>query len=111
MAKIDLITLSALTSSDGSIIASGATVKFSSEFMVGNTNIIIRPVIYRNRELFEDGYSPVGISEEIIPYDFILTIPEEEYYVLTPTILYGHVGDYLNNLMGVDMFEVNIITD
>lgn len=111
MAKIDIITLSGLTATDGSIIASGATVKFGSEFMAATTDIIIRPVVYRNRELFDAGYLNVPVPEETIPYDFILQIPEEEYYVLTPTILYGHVCDYLNTLFDTDMFEVKIITD
>ena len=108
MAKIDIITLSGLTASDGSVIASGATVKFDSEFSAASTDIRITLKLYRNRELFEMGYTSIQISQEILPYDFILTIPEEEFYVLTPTILYQEVCDYLNTLIP-DMFEVQII--
>jgi len=108
MAKIDIITLSGLTASDGSVIASGATVKFDSEFSAASTDIRITLKLYRNRELFEMGYTSIQISQEILPYDFILTIPEEEFYVLTPTILYQEVCDYLNTLIP-DMFEVVII--
>ena len=74
MAKVDLITISAITASDGSVIASGATMKFDSEFLAGSTNINIMPKLYRNRELFESGYTHIHISEEIIPYNFILII-------------------------------------
>ena len=34
MAKIDIITLTGLTATDGSMITSGATVKFLSEFQI-----------------------------------------------------------------------------
>jgi len=110
MAKIDIITLSGLTASDGSVVASGATVKFNSEFQAASTDILIKPQIYRNREMFELGYDFILIPEEIIPNDFVLTIPEEEFYVLTPTILYQEVCDWLNENIG-DMFEVKIITE
>ncbi len=109
MVKIDLITLSGITAGDGSVIASGATVKFSSEFQAASTDIMIKPMVYRNRELFDAGYDAIPIPEKIIPYDFVLTIPEEEFYVLTPAILYQEVCDYLNNLFGFKMFEIKII--
>ena len=107
MAKIDIITLTGLTASDGSIIASGATVKFDSEFMAASTDIRIILQIYRNRELFELGFSSTQIPEETLPYDFILNIPEEEYYVLTPAILYQEVCEYLNTLIP-NAFEIKI---
>ena len=107
MAKIDIITLSAFTATDGSIIASGATVKFSTEFIAGNTIIKIKPIMYRNRELFDAGYKNVPTDELI--QEFYLDLPEEEYYVLTPQIMYNHVCDYLNTWIGVDVFEVKII--
>jgi len=110
MAKIDIITLSGITASDGSILASGATVKFDSEFHAASIDIRIMLQIYRNRELFESGFSSTPIPEETLPYDFVLTIPEEEYYVLTPAALYQEVCDYLNTLIP-DMFEVKIITE
>ena len=107
MAKIDIITLTGFTATDGSIIASGATVKFGSEFMVGNTTIRVKPVVFRNRELFEAGYKNVETND--ILQEFFLNLPEEEYYVLTPQIMYNHVCDYLNTWIGVDVFEVKII--
>lgn len=111
MAKIDLITISELTASDGSVIASGATLKFDSEFQAANTKIIVRPKLYRNRELFESGYTNIEISNEIIPYDFILEIPVEEFYVLTPLDLYERVGEHLNAMMGDVIFELKIIEE
>jgi len=107
MAKIDLITLTGFTAVDGSIIASGATIKFSSEFQIRSTDIMIRPKVYRNRELFDIGYENVETNE--ILNEFVLNVPEEEFYVLTPAKLYEKVRDYLNNWYGAYMFEINII--
>lgn len=107
MAKIDIITLTGLTAIDGSIIASGATIKFETLFFIGTTDIEIRPRVFRSRELFENGFQWVRTIE--LPTDFKMAIPEEEYYVLTPQIIYEKVKDYLNNLFGVDVFEINII--
>jgi hypothetical protein len=107
MAKIDLITLSGLTAIDGGIIASGATVKFDSEFIAGSTDIIIKPKIFRSRELFESGFREIKSLE--MPNDFRITLVESDYYTLTPAILYEKVRDYLNQLLGGDMFEINVI--
>lgn len=109
MAKVDLILISGLTASDGSLIASGATLKFDAEFLAGNTNIRVIPKLYRNRELFESGFTNIWVSEQIIPNDFILQLPEEEYYQLTPYQLYQKVGDYLNNLLDGEYFELIVI--
>lgn len=106
MAKIDIITLSGFTGSDGSIVASGATVKFNSEFMIGNTKIIVRPKVWRTREIFESGYDSIQVKE--IPEELVLNVPEEEYYVLTPAALYEYVKDELNNVLGEIVFEVQI---
>lgn len=106
--KIDILTLTGFTATDGSIISSGATIKFTSEFQVANTDIIIKPKVFRNRELFDAGYSNIGTNE--ILEQFILQLSEEDYYVLTPTILYEFVCDYLNNWIGCDVFEVKIIS-
>ena len=106
MAKIDIITLTGFTGTDGSLVASGATVKFSSEFMIGNTDIIVRPKLWRNRELFEAGYNPIQTIE--LPTELYLRVPEEEYYVLTPTLLYEYVKDELNSELGQIVFEVEI---
>ena len=107
MAKIDIITLTGLTATDGSEIASGATIKFSSEFQIGSLKVMVRPKTYRNRELFEAGYSPINTDE--IPDEFQILFEEAEFYVLTPQQLYTEVCDYLNNLFGEEAFEVVII--
>lgn len=108
MAKIDIITKSGMTASDGTTIASGATVKFSSLFMAASTDIKVTPMMYRNRELFEAGFSNIQISEDIMPIDFIINVPEEEYYVLTPAVLYQKVCEYLNTITE-GMYEIKII--
>ena len=109
MAKVDLMLISGLIASDGSIVASGATLKFDSEFKASTTRIRIFPRLYRNRELFESGYTSIHIADNIIPDVFEITLPEEEYYVLTPLLLYEAVGDWLNNFMGGTYFELQII--
>lgn len=108
MAKINLITLTGFTAVDGSIIASGATIKFSTEFNIRTTNVMVRPKMFRNREIFDLGFDDVKAKE--FPSEFILQIPEAEFNTLTPVILYEKVRDYLNNLYGVTIFEI-IYTD
>ena len=109
MAKIDLITLSGLTAIDGSVIASGAIVKFETLFFIGTTTIEIRPRVFRTRELFESGFDYVKTIE--LPTDFRLNVPEAEYYAITPEKVYEKVRDYLNNLFGDEAFKINIIVD
>ena len=109
MAKIDLITLSGLTAIDGSVIASGAIVKFETLFFIGTTTIEIRPRVFRTRELFESGFDYVKTIE--LPTDFKLIVPEAEYYAITPEKVYEKVRDYLNNLFGDEAFKINIIVD
>ena len=111
MAKVDLITLTGITASDGSIVASGATMKFDTEFFAATTKIKINPKLYRNRELFEGGYLHVFIPESFIPPYFILDLTDEEFYSLTPLILYEKVGEHLNNHLGGNYFELKIIED
>lgn len=106
MAKIDIVTLTGFTGNDGSILASGATVKFSSEFMIGNTNIIVRPKVWRNREIFDAGYDSIQVKE--IPSELIIHLSEEDYYVLTPSALYEYVKDELNTYFGDTLFDVVI---
>lgn len=107
MAKIDLISLTGFTAVDGSLIASGATVKFDSEFQARSNNVIIRPKIFRSRELFEADYEHVWAIE--IPREFIVVLTEQDLYTLTPAVLYKKVRDYLNTLLGGDFFEINIV--
>jgi hypothetical protein len=107
MAKIDLITLTGFTATDGSIIASGATIKFSSEFQIRSTDVMVRPKVFRSRELFDMGYQNVNTDE--IPNEFIVRLAEEEFYVLTPARLYEIVRDYLNMRYGANVFEIKYI--
>ena len=110
--KIDLITTSGLTASDGSIIASGATIKFSTFFEIGTTNVRVYPRIYRNRELFEEGYKNVEIDNNILPDDvYITSLSVDDYYTLTPYKLYEIVRDWLNNFYGTEIIELKIIDE
>jgi hypothetical protein len=109
MAKVDLITISGLTASDGSIVASGATLKMDAEFQAGSTAVRVTPRLYRNRELFESGYTEIRMSEDILPNDFEITFSEEEFYGLTPLQLYTEVGEWLNTFLGDNYFKLEII--
>jgi len=109
MAKIDLLTVMDLTANDGSVVSSGATLKFNTEFFAASTNVRITPKLYRNRELFETGYGDIRMSENILPVDFIIEFVEEDFYSLTPVILYEEVKNWLNNHLGGTYFELNMI--
>jgi hypothetical protein len=107
MAKIDIILLSGLTAMDGSLVTSGATLKFDTEFYARSNHIMIRPKLYRNREVFDLGYENVRTSD--IPNDIIFELSDNDFYTLTPQALYEKVRDYLNNMFGANVFEINII--
>ena len=110
MAKIDLITLSGLTASDGSLIASGATVKFATSFEIGNTDVRVFPQIWRNREIFDTGYTSIRVSNETLPDDIVITgLTDEEFYNITPQKIYELVRDWLNNYYGDYIIEISII--
>jgi len=105
MAKIDVISLVEMTALDGSVVLSGATVKFETQFFIGSTTIEFRPRTYRSILLYESGLEPVRVSE--IPNDYFrIQLPEAEFYSITPLILYEKVKDYLNNYTGGESFMV-----
>lgn len=108
--RIDLITKTGLTASDGTLIPSGATIKFQTVFQIGTTDVKIYPKIYKNREYFESGYTSMQVSTETLPDDITLRgILINEFYQLTPEIIYGKVRDYLNSYYGNDIIELIII--
>ena len=106
MIKIDIISLTGLTATDGSIVTSGATIRFDTSFFNGTNRINIRPLVYRNRQLFDGGYRNIKVFE--IPSDFEIEIPDEEYYVITPQLLFEKVKDELNNMLGGECFDIQI---
>ena len=108
MAKVDLLLTneSGITASDGSIVASGATMKFDAEFEAGSTKIKVFPKLYRNREIFENGYGNIIMPEDLIPREFVLEFTQDEYYSLTPYDLYGKVGEFLNDKLEDTFFEL-----
>lgn len=109
MARVDLLLVTGLTAGDGSIVSNGATLKFDSEFQAGTTMIKVFPKLYRNRELFESGYTHVLMSENVIPPELEMILSEDDYYVLTPLKLYEEVANWLNNFLGGTYFELVII--
>ena len=107
MNTLELITTSGLTASDGSIITSGATIKFQVVFNIGTIKIKIYPKIYRSVKLFYEGYKNVPINKEILPDDITIdSLTVDEYYNLTTQILYEIVKDWLNNYYGADIVKV-----
>ena len=111
MAKVDLLLVSGLTASDGSIVASGATLKFDSEFIASTTDVRIQPKLYRDRELFESGYTHIWMPESTIPASINLSFTDEEFYGMTPLVLYEKVGIALNGHLGGDFFELIVIDE
>ena len=106
MIKIDIVSLSGLTAVDGSSVEAGAVIRFETTFFNGVSGANIRLEVYRSRELFEAGFQSVRVLE--LPFDFNLVIPDEEFYVMTPQMLYEKVKDELNNIVGGDYFEISI---
>ena len=104
---IDIVLISGITASDGSIVDSGAIVKFSTEFPINSTNVLIRTEMYRSREIFEFGYR--SIESNVIPSRFSISIPDEEFFTITPLVLFNKVKDYLNNHAGGDFFEIVVL--
>lgn len=91
--KIDIVTLTGLTATDGSIIDAGAVIKFETIFPIGIAGFIARIKVYRNREIFEAGYD--GISLYKIE-DEITQILGAEFFDLTPTVLNQRVAEHIN---------------
>jgi len=69
----------------------------------------ISPKLYRNRELFESGYTHIWMSEEILPNSIVLHFEDDVFYTLTPLQLYEEVGNHLNAMLGGEYFELVII--
>ena len=105
MTNIDIITLTGLTATDGSIIDAGAVIKFETEFPIGFAGFYARIKVYRNRTIFEAGYDGIylhGIKDELIEDMGI------EFFNLTPTILYTKVAEFINAEYGATVCEVEI---
>jgi len=105
MGKIDLQSLLDVESGDGSIISSGAIVKFDSQFHIGSLEIITIPKMYRSRELFESGYTDVHCLA-LPPSINIEISSEDEFNQLTVLGLNERLRDYLNAIFEGLYFEV-----
>jgi hypothetical protein len=105
MTNIDIITLTGLTAVDGSILDTGAIIKFETEFPIGFAGFHARIKAYRNRAIFEAGYDGIylhGIKDELIEDMGV------EFFNLTPTLLYTKVAEYINNHYEAIVCEVEI---
>lgn len=94
---------SGLTSSDGGLITSGI-LKFESRFLVGTTNVLIVPKLYRSRAIFEVGYKFIEILD--YPREFYLNFTSEEFYLITPATLFAKVLEFMNNTLRTTAFEI-----
>ena len=96
---------SGLTAKYGELLTSGI-LKFESRFLVGTTNVMIIPKFYKSRPIFEAGYAFIEMME--YPREFYLTFTEEQFYQITPAVLFTSVCDYLNTLLNVQAFEITV---
>jgi hypothetical protein len=96
---------SGLTAKYGELLTSGI-LKFESRFLVGTTNVMIIPKFYKSRPIFEAGYQFIETIN--YPREFYISFTEEEFYEITPAILFTSVCDYLNTLLNVVAFEITI---
>lgn len=94
---------SGLTSIDGFLLTAGI-LKFETVFMVGTTKARIIPMFFRSREIFELKYRHTTIID--YPQFFELEFTEEEFYQITPMILFTKVKDYMNDYLKVNAFEI-----
>ena len=94
---------SGLTSSDGDMVTEGI-LKFESKFAIGVTRVLITPKFYRSRPKFELGYKDVEMLN--YPKEFYLNFTADEFYQITPGILFTKVCEYLNEILHVVAFEI-----
>ena len=106
MAKVDIVTLGIIMAVDGTPIQANAIIKFNSEFQIRSNDVMIRPKIYRSRELFESGFEDIRSNQ--VPSEFVIKLTEEDFTTLTPLNLYYKVKDYLNTYAIGGMFDVII---
>ena len=105
MTNIDIVTLTGLTAEDGSIVDAGAIIKFNTEFPIGFAGFQSMIRVYRSIETYNNGYDHVklhGIDPE--------TIQDlgEDFFNLTPTVLYTKVAEYINAYYEATVCEVEI---
>lgn len=95
---------SGLTAVDGDLLTFGV-LKFDTKFSAGTLDVEISTKFYKYRENFEKGYA----CREVLDYpkQFILKFTEEDYYSLTPMLIFEKVCNWLNNYMQVVAFEIN----
>lgn len=61
--KKDIITILNLTAEDGSVVTAGAYIAIEIEFPIHYGGYVSRAQVYRNKEVFENGYMPVRIMD------------------------------------------------
>lgn len=106
MTNIDIITLTGLTTVDGSEIPAGGIIKIETVFPIGFAGFRSRVVIFRDSATFESGFE--GILLYGITYDEFVVDMGAEFFDITPTILYTKVSEELNAFYGGIVCEVEI---
>ena len=61
--KKDIITITGLTAEDGSVVTAGAHMVLEIEFPVQFNGYLSRIYVYRNKQIFENGYAPIRIMD------------------------------------------------
>ena len=108
MVLIDIVSKIELTTQDGGVVLSGATIKFSTLFHSGSNRIEITLAVYRSRKIMELGFSPVNVRG--LTSMFSLIVPDSEFQQITPYRIHEMVRDRLNEIVGENAFEILIIT-
>lgn len=109
MAQIKLITVTGLTASDGSYIASGATIKFQTNIEIDGT-VRIYPKIYRDDIAYVSGYTSIYMRPDDFPDDVILIILDDNgLYNFTSQQLYTKAKNTLNTILGSIVVDIETI--
>lgn len=105
MTNIDIVTLTGLTATDGSVISAGAIIKFETEFPLRYSGYVAKMWVFRNKAIYDAGYD--GVLIHGIEQEFIEDLGAE-FFDLTPTMLYTKVAEHVNNHFNATVCEVQI---
>ena len=104
---MDIFTVTGLTLTDGSILDSGAILKFSTEFPIGVDGYRFEIQPYRSREIFEAGYKPVEIMDFMTTGEIFVPNMSD----INMIGLYHTVNNFINSQYDDIVSEVVIYQD
>ena len=98
--KKDIITITGLTSEDGSVLTAGAHIAVEMEIRSNFNGYAARAVVYRNKQIFENGYAPVRIK------DFEEELVIETTDDFTVSSVYTEMVNFINNQYDSPVCEI-----